>query len=169
MSILIDFTGKLIGKVGYGLDFNPWVFDTTPVKVNKDQHVCGFTWQTGNPFADAPGLDHIEQEAIHIAHTCSDTFVKQIVFTSRFPAEPAILEYHSDDTVRSVSEEDNGDGTKTTVVVSTLTKPKLAVDNPESPVAQNDDAWLWPLDHDFNFNDDFKYTYAITLADAWTS
>ena len=83
-----------------------------------------------------------------------------MVFTSKFPASPPVSEYHDDDAVRTLSTEDAG---ATQVVTSTITSAKTEIGS----TSQNDDAWLWPIDHDFNFEDDFTYEINITLAAAW--
>ena len=106
---------KLIGRIRYDLDFQPWVIGQVPAR-HVDQHPCAFAYAYGHPFITS---HNVEQPAMHIAHNCPTSLVKGIVFNTTVPSND--LERQDLDTSVGPMEV-VGD---TTEVTSILVTPKM--------------------------------------------
>jgi len=99
----LDNSTKFIGRVRHSESFDAWV-DTRVIDgalLNVDQNPCLYQWicadGVNKPFQFS------DDEALYVNHNCPESLVHKIRFDTTLQADN-VLEYHTDDTVRTVDD-----------------------------------------------------------------
>ena len=148
----------MIGRIRWDLDFDPWVRGQVPSNDN-DKHVCSFVFNSGHPFLLK---NKVSQPAQHIAHTCPTNLIKGIHIKTQVPERD--IERQDLDTTTQGAMVPNADGTE---INTWLYKPKTTTDAPAptAVVPGKQDAWLFPMDHEFDQGvSTWSYAYEIVMA-----
>jgi len=140
---------KLIGRLGWTNQFEPWVQDTFHTNCNNfDEHPCCFQYICDQPFADNENY----RRALHLSHNCHKELVDFIYFKTWLPEDDNAGDYvqHADGNGSCVVKD--GEFECTTI----LSDPKTGVDRGTG----KDDAWLLPEE----YNDgDYPWWYSYNV------
>lgn len=85
----VDNSSKMIGRVGLGQFFDPWVNRQVPTPVNPDEHPCLYEF-----IGEELGFRDIVRAAYAVTQNCPSELVESIDFEIVVPKADHVL--HSD-------------------------------------------------------------------------
>ena len=88
-----DFSTKFIGKISWQSTFDQWVLNQIPLLVNPNEHVCGYTWNSGQVTSSVNAGQNSTRDGLHVSHNCSAELVQQIHFeyTMQDPGDVSLI------------------------------------------------------------------------------